>query len=136
MSWEIAGDKGAIGPFSSGLGYTQFIEAVDEKKYPALAAFIEHGISEDVANVATDLAQFISSQPGDDLLDTARTMHGLLEGLEVAIITNGESEDESESDDNFLECPELENLSDLMPSPASRSDRLHEALDHVLDRIR
>lgn len=135
MSWEIAGEDGAIGQFASGFGYTQFIKAVEEKKYPALAALIENGISEDVSGVVSDLSKFIDSLPGDESADTAKTMKDLMDGLDVAIITNGETDEESD-DGEFMECPELANLSELISSPASRSDRLHEALDRVLDRVR
>jgi hypothetical protein len=97
MSYEIADERGnLLGQFASGGGYSDFIRAINAKKYPAVASLITHGASEHVSDVESELADFIAGQSDEDLKSTASAMLALVGGRDLILVADGTSEDDAQ----------------------------------------
>ncbi len=88
--WLDGRGKGLLGQFASTKGYSDLIAAVEGEKYRALNEFFEHGVTGDVKTCRAELKKLADDPKTDaDGATTANALRDLVDGLEVAIITNG-----------------------------------------------
>ena len=96
MSIELANEKwlghnpnGLLGQFASTKGYSDLIAATG-KGYPALEDWFESGVTGNVKGCRAELKKLAEdSKTPKDIASTANALRDLVDGLEVAIITNG-----------------------------------------------
>src|SRR5690242_14530948 len=97
MGVEIANESGMLGQFASGPGYADLISAVGNE-YPHLQSFFDHGATEDVPKVQSELDTLIKDAKDADVVSTAKALHDLLTGQELAVIATGVEGDEAPED--------------------------------------
>ena len=94
MSVEIGNGTELLGQFASNKGYSDLIHAT-AKDYPALKKFFSYGATDDISNVERELVVLADVSEDADVVSTAKALAGLIDGQDVAVITNGEEMDDT-----------------------------------------
>jgi hypothetical protein len=95
MSLEVANEKwlghnpnGLLGQFASTQGYTDLIAAAKKYKCETLREWFKSGVTGEVESARSEL-KTLAADAGGDIATTAKVLRDLIEGQEIAIITNG-----------------------------------------------
>lgn len=97
MGMEVANATDVLGQFASGSGYSDLIAAIERagRSCPILAALVCDGYTENVEKAVVEL-RTLAKNTEKDVATTATALADLIDGQEMAIVTDGTSEEEED----------------------------------------
>jgi hypothetical protein len=88
MSYYIANDKEILGQFASNTGYADLIATATED-LAALNSLIEHGVSENVPAVVTDLDRLMKQVRDKDVRSVITNLREMIKKQDLIVVTQG-----------------------------------------------